>query len=251
MTDDARGLDYAARERGWDVTRLNSWRLPADLQLDADLAIFGEPLFARIVAAQGERVLLEPPLDWLTAVPRELTARKIQVVTFASLPSVGLPAFIKPPDDKIFAAQVYASLDPLVARADIDPSQPVLVSEPVAFATEFRCHVLDGRTVACCRYSVAGEISIGSDDPDVATAAEFAQQVASAAAARTPPAVVIDVGRLDTGRWAVVEANPAFGAGIYGADSAAVLPVLLSCCRSPSEVKGSLASFVAPVTLEA
>lgn len=36
------------------------------------VAIYGEPLFARIVAAQLGRVLLEPALDWLVHLPRAL-----------------------------------------------------------------------------------------------------------------------------------------------------------------------------------
>ena len=41
-----------------------------------------------------------------------------------------------------------------------------------------------------------------------------------------PPAIVLDVGRLATGGWAVVEGNPAWASGLCGCDPAAVLSVL-------------------------
>jgi hypothetical protein len=41
-----------------------------------------------------------------------------------------------------------------------------------------------------------------------------------------PVAVVLDVGLIAGKGWAVVEANAAWGSGIYGCDPAAVLPVL-------------------------
>jgi hypothetical protein len=37
---------------------------------------------------------------------------------------------------------------------------------------------------------------------------------------------VVDVGRVAGRGWAVVEANPAWGSGLYGCDAARVLPVL-------------------------
>jgi hypothetical protein len=41
-----------------------------------------------------------------------------------------------------------------------------------------------------------------------------------------PPAVVVDVGRMEGHGWGVVEANPAWASGLCGCDPAGVLPVL-------------------------
>jgi hypothetical protein len=41
-----------------------------------------------------------------------------------------------------------------------------------------------------------------------------------------PPAVVVDVGQIEGQGWAVVEANAAWGSGLYGCDPIAVLDVL-------------------------
>ena len=49
--------------------------------------------------------------------------------------------------------------------------------------------------------------------------------------AALPPAFVVDVGLIDGRGWAVVEFNPAWCAGLLGADPAAVLGVLERACR--------------------
>ncbi len=45
-----------------------------------------------------------------------------------------------------------------------------------------------------------------------------------------PPAVVLDVGHLQGRGWAVVEANAAWGSGIYGCEPASVLRVVERAC---------------------
>jgi hypothetical protein len=44
--------------------RLDSWRVPAGLDRD-DVALYGEPLFADVVAPSLGVALLQAPFDWL------------------------------------------------------------------------------------------------------------------------------------------------------------------------------------------
>ncbi|MFD7843425.1 hypothetical protein ACFV4K_10890 [Nocardia sp. NPDC059764] len=46
----------------------------------------------------------------------------------------------------------------------------------------------------------------------------------------TPLAVVVDIGLIEGRGWAVVEANSAYGAGVYGCDPRRVLDVLARGC---------------------
>ncbi|MCC7248039.1 MAG: ATP-grasp domain-containing protein [Lysobacter sp.] len=46
-----------------------------------------------------------------------------------------------------------------------------------------------------------------------------------------PQATVLDVGTLTDGRWACVEQNAAWGAGIYGCDPERVLAVVRAACH--------------------
>ncbi len=140
----------------------------------------------------------------------------------------------------------------------LDGDTPVLVSEVVRFDVEYRLFVLDGAVRTGSRYAVDGELSVaplggtagkapagaageagpvGAAGPageagPVGEAAEvlaFTRDVlaASAAGAPLPSAAVVDVGRTENGRWAVVEANAAWASGGYAAAPDAVLDVVL------------------------
>ncbi|WP_309385752.1 ATP-grasp domain-containing protein [Cerasicoccus frondis] len=248
VTEDRKRLADEAMQQGWSVCQLDGWRISPDLCIEDEVAIYGEPLFCRIVAAQIGRVLLEPPLDWLVGLPDEVTSRKIQFIPLSELSQVALPAFIKPPDDKIFTAGVYQDLDAILTREDLEPTQQVLVSEVIDFEKEFRIHLLDGEPVSGSRYSVYGDLDIDGEDSDIARALVFATEVYQASNGNTPPAVVIDVGLTRSGAWAVVEANPCFGAGIYAGNETEILRVLLRACSSAEDVVNS--KFYFPLELE-
>lgn len=54
-----------------------------------------------------------------------------------------------------------------------------------------------------------------------------------------PLGVVLDVGVIEGRGWAVVEANAAWGSGIYGCDPAAILPVLARACSRREVVEAA------------
>ncbi|MCA9562887.1 MAG: ATP-grasp domain-containing protein [Myxococcales bacterium] len=249
-TDDMTRLSATAKELGWTVECLGGWRIAQSSTPSERLAIYGEPLFVRVVAAQIGRVMLEPPHDWLVHLPFGLLQRRVEALTLGELARLTWPRFLKPPDDKLFPAAVYESPNSLLARADLNASEAVLASDPVRFVTEFRVHLLRGKALSCSRYCVDGELDTSSSDPDCIDASHFAERVALEANESTPPAVVVDVGRLESGVWAVIEANPCFGAGIYEGDVAGVLDVLLEACRPIDESDPALAAFKYPVVLD-
>jgi hypothetical protein len=57
------------------------------------------------------------------------------------------------------------------------------------------------------------------------------EALCSAMRGQLPPAFVADVGVIEDRGWAVVEFNPAWSAGLLGADPRAVLPVLRRATR--------------------
>lgn len=231
-TSDSRLMRLAAYEAGWETLRLGDWRVPSELAERDDLAFYGEPLLAEVIAESLPYALLEPSLDWLPGLPRELCGRDVRLTTLGEARRQAGPAFFKPAGDKCFPAKVYGSGAELPGSESLPGTVPVLVQEPVTWEIEFRCFVLKRRTVAWSPYLRLGELveredgSWPAEPEEIAAALAFAAIVLGDERVALPPAVALDIGRIAGRGWAVIEANAAWGAGLYGCDPEAVLPVL-------------------------
>ncbi len=95
VTPDSQALQQAAVEMGWSIVRLENWRPPSRLR-EADLVLYGEPLFADIVAEPLGLALVEPTPDWLTLVPRRYLQRAIYYTTLTEARHSSKTLFIKP-----------------------------------------------------------------------------------------------------------------------------------------------------------
>lgn len=234
QSEDNQALWRSAIKRGWDVERVRAFGGVRELDLeklvDDDIAIYVEALWAPSVAKRLKRKLLETPNQWMENLPYHLVQRDIYLTTLAEAINYLDPVFIKPPNDKSFAARVYQP----GTFPDIfdDYSMPVLVSNPVKFIDEFRCFCLDGKVLTMSPYLNNGVLSreydwATSSNQDL-NVTKFAEEVL--ATVETPRAIVIDVGMMrdvfGNEVWAVVEANAAWGSGIYGCDPDKVLDVV-------------------------
>ncbi|MFC7220880.1 ATP-grasp domain-containing protein [Streptomyces polyrhachis] len=197
---------------------------------------YGGPVAGARLAGRLGFALLEPTDGWLAELPEEFTGRRVRAGTIADAWAIDRPMFVKPPRDKSFPADVYTDGSRLPSA--LDPTTPVLLSEVVTFAAEYRLFLLDGQIAAASRYAVFGRLDprpLGTDRADRATAAqitEFAARLTAAAGHTLPSAVVVDIGQLldpyrPGHRWAVVEANMAWFSHAYAADPARVLDVVL------------------------
>ncbi len=235
-TPDTIAVGTAAQRAGWQVERLTSWRLPPHLA-GQEVALYGEPLFAVVVAENLGLVLLEPPAGWLADLPWEMTRRRISFTTLAEAKASLLePAFVKPAENKCFRARVYPSGRQLVGEPVLAGSTLVLVADPVTWDLEFPCFALGGEVRAISPYWRSGRLAQAEDGSWPATgeelrqAREFAEGVLRDERPSLPDAVVLDVGIIQDRGWAVVEANAAWGSGIYGCDPDAVLRVVQRAC---------------------
>ncbi len=213
---------------------------------------YGGPVAGARLAGRLGFALLEPTDGWLAELPEEFTGRQVRAGTLADAWALDRPTFVKPPRDKSFPAEVHGDGSRL--PADLDPATPVLLSEVVTFAAEYRLFLLDGRIAAASRYAVFGRLDprpLGPDREDRSTAAqlaEFADRLAAAAGPTLPSAVVVDVGQLldpyrPGHRWAVVEANMAWFSHAYAADPARVLDVVLRSAGPREHVRPRDAAF--------
>lgn len=230
-TPDGQLIWRAAVAAGWTTVRLPAWKVPTDLPT-RDLAFYGEPLLGAHVAEALKLRLIEPQLDWLTTVPSEYLRREVKFGTLAEARKLATRAFVKPADDKAFRARVYANGTELDASELYEPTLPVLIIEPISLALEYRCFVLERTVQTFCLYCREAEVTeiAATDDPVAGEAASFTQSILDDQRVFLPPAVVLDVGRLDSGHWVIIECNPAWGSGIYACDPAKVLPVLKRAC---------------------
>ncbi|MEU9028994.1 ATP-grasp domain-containing protein [Streptomyces sp. NPDC048383] len=214
---------------------------------------YGGPVAGARLAGQLGFALLEPADGWLAELPEEFTGRRVRAGTIADAWALDQPTFVKPPRDKSFPADVYSDGSRLSSA--LDPATPVLMSDVVTFAAEYRLFLLDGRIAAASRYAVFGRLDprpLGTDRADRATAAEiseFADRLAAAAGHTLPNAVVVDIGKLldpyrPGHRWAVVEANMAWFSHAYAAEPARVLDVVLRAAGPREHMRPQDLAFV-------
>jgi len=226
-SDDSITLRRAAVALGWDVMRLASWRCPEDFGPEEPV-LFAEPLFNAAVAEQLGLTMIEPPEDFLVTLPREYVMRGVRLITAAEARTLPGQVFLKPPNLKTFPAKVYTSGAELPGMPAEDP---VLASEPVEWAVEFRYFVRDRRVHAYSPYWLNGASARNEDEwviePDMAAMTRgLVDRLLADTRVELPVAVVIDAGVIRGVGPAVVEANEASGSGIYGCDPGDVLEVL-------------------------
>jgi hypothetical protein len=234
-TPDSRALMHAAVAAGWDCVRLHDWRIPAEI-LGDDIVFYGEALLAAVIAESLPLDLLEPPPDWLAGLPHAFIQRQVRHMTLGEARQFPGPAFVKPAQDKCFPADIYTSAADLPSPGTVPESTPVLVAEPVTWELEIRCFVLDRQVVSLSPYLRDGRLAEAEDgswpatDDEIAAALDVAATVLGGPGVQLPPAVALDIGTIAGRGWAVVEANAAWGSGLYGCDPARVLPVIQRAC---------------------
>ncbi|MFP3986226.1 ATP-grasp domain-containing protein [Streptomyces sp. E11-3] len=229
LTATGRALASAARRCGTHVETLHDWRVPEEHRNAPGATLYAGPRFASAVGGELGLGLLEAPRDWLARLPYELTRRDIEFSTVAAARQLRRPAFVKPPNDKSFPARVYPDGSGLPGSDAVDDDVPVLVSDIVAFAVEYRLFLLDGEVATGSRYMTRGELDVAPLDGD-RRRAEVLEFAARLRGCGLPSAVVVDIGLVD-GAWAVVEANAAWGSGHYASDADAVLRVVERAAR--------------------
>ena len=189
---------------------------------DAEVVMYMESLFALSIAGQLGLRLLQPMETWLPNLPQEYVGRRIEFTTLERCHHGLFPAFVKPPNEKSFTAQVFATPEELPT--------PVLKSEPVRWGVEIRCFCLDGEVRTASPYLRAGELcqldGFSASESELAGATQLAERVLADSRVSTPRAIVLDIGLMNEDRWAVIEANAAWGSGIYACDPDEVLNVV-------------------------
>lgn len=250
-TEDSIAVRAAALRIGWKVRRLPTWRPSEDL-VAIDAVPYGEPLFVASVCQFLGLAPLEPRFDWLAGLDRRFTKREITFSTLGVARTLTGSLFIKPADDKCFKAKVYDKPEELPGADLVPESTPVLVSTPVEWQLEFRAFVSEGRIRTMSPYLRAGSLAKTDDGDWAATEDEwnaarlFLSTVLADDRIDLPPGAVVDVGLIKDLGWAVVEANPGWGSGIYGCDPAEVCLVARTAIRPMATLSAEDKRWIPP-----
>lgn len=227
QSEDTQSLWKAAARLGWTTERLGGWRIPEHLRALDEPVVYAEALFGPEFAEQLGLDLLSPPDTWLVDLPMEYKLREIRLTTLGEARTLNRPMFVKPPNDKTFPARAYTGE---TLPAGYDDTMPVLVSQLVEWDAEYRCFILDRKLKTFSIYSRHGELQreqgFTASEEEKRAVTGFVARILLDARVELPRATVIDVGTLVDGRWACVEQNAAWGAGIYGCDPEDVLEVV-------------------------
>lgn len=225
-SEDNQALWRAAVRLGWSVERVRGLNVPEGIAGD-DVLLYIEGLLAPTIAKKLSLRLVEPPADWLVKLPTAYRKREIRLSTLGEARRLQTPAFIKPPNEKLFTPRVFDRGEDL---PDYEDEMPVLIAEPVKFQVEYRMFVLDRTIRTMSPYLRQDQLAALDDyespDEERSAAAGFGRTILSDKSVELPRSVVLDVGVITDRGWAVVEANSAWGSGIYGCDPDEVLAVI-------------------------
>jgi hypothetical protein len=235
LSGEATQMKRAARAAGWDILQMPKWGerppRPAD-------AYYGESLYGLWCQQEGYVRLLGLPDNWLPSLPSSMRLRAVHLCRAKDARDAWgdhLPLFAKPVDEKTFPAGVFD--DARLLPTYLDPNERILIASPVIFQSEYRVFLLDGKALTASRYATFGDLDVGLDD-DIGQAMVVAEEAARGSEG-LPPGVVIDVGLLPRG-WAVVEANQAWGSGLYACDATLALQAIAASCLPISGPGGSI-----------
>ncbi|MBI2395981.1 MAG: ATP-grasp domain-containing protein [Deltaproteobacteria bacterium] len=174
----------------------------------ASVRVYGNDSFCLVLAEKLGLELVSPSDDVLVHAPDHLLHRRVRIVLLGGVDARGFPLFVKPVSPKQFRGAVYPSTEALAEETrGLPPDTQVIVSEVVSIVAEARAFVLGPTVKTCAIYEGTG---------DVNQAAKFAERVVQAL--DLPRTCVVDVGLLSDGRWALVECNATWGAGLNGCD---------------------------------
>jgi hypothetical protein len=200
---------------GGDVFRVARFWEPPELPL-ASIRVYGNETFCLVLQEKLGLELATPDDELILAAPSRLLRRVVTKSALADAAKLAFPLFVKTLVPKLIPSRIYESASELSAVADgLALSTELLVSEAVKFAAEVRAFVLRREVLDLAAYEGAASLADARAFVD-----GLVQNVA------VPVAVVVDVGRLADGTWALVEFNAAWGAGLNGCDAERVLPAI-------------------------
>ena len=201
--------------QGGAVERLAKFWKPRDYSGER-VVLYGPQTFGLVLAQILNMQLVSPPDDLLLELEEKWLGRRVQSARLSAAGQWGYPIFIKPLKEKQFRAAVYSGPSDLQAETiGVAADQEVILSDVLDIAAEVRSFVLDG---------VILDAAVYEGEADVAAARRFLERAIPDLP--LPRTSVADLAKLKTGEWVILEANPAWGAGLNGCSAELVVPAI-------------------------
>jgi hypothetical protein len=229
-TEDSNTLKKASLNSPYELNRFNGkWNVPEEFRDDV-IAVYGEDLYAEIVAEQCHLTLTKPNDNWLSKIPEEFTKRKIsygRLKDFVHEKNI----FIKCSDFKSFKAGVFDKVENINGFDSLDPESMVFTSEVVEWELEVRCFVLNNEIKTYSSYwrnnTFNTNLLSETEEKDMF---EFFNDFIKQYSETLPKAIVLDFGIITGKGWALIEANPAWCSGLYACNAEKALEVIVKSC---------------------
>ncbi len=229
-TEDSNTLKKASLNSPYELNRFNGkWNVPEEFRDDV-ISVYGEDLYAEIVAEQCHLTLTKPDDNWLSKIPEEFTKRKIyygQLKDFVHEENI----FIKCSDFKSFKAGVFDKVTNIKGFDTLDLESTVFTSEVVEWELEVRCFVLNNKIKTYSSYwrnnTFNTNLLSETEEKDMF---EFFTDFIKQYSETLPKAIVLDFGIIIGKGWALIEANPAWCSGLYACDAEKALEVIVESC---------------------
>lgn len=229
-TEDSNNLKKASLNSSYELSRFNAkWSVPEEFRQDV-IAVYGEDIYAEIVAEQCDLTLTKPDDNWLSKISEEFTKRKIsygKLKDFVHDENI----FIKCSDFKTFKAGVYQKVLDIKGFDSLDPQITIFTSEVVEWELEVRCFVLNNEIKTYSSYWRNDGFDTNSlSKTEQKDLFEFFNRFITQYAETLPKAIVLDFGIIKGKGWALIEANPAWCSGLYACDAEKVIEVIVKSC---------------------
>lgn len=229
-TEDSNNLKKASLNSPYELNRFNAkWNVPEEFRADV-IAVYGEDIYAEIVAEQCNLTLLKPSDNWLAGISEKFTKRKIsygQLKDFVHEENI----FIKCSDFKSFKAGVFDKVTDIKGFDSLNLSSTVFTSEVVEWELEVRCFVLNNEIKTHSTYWRNNSFNTNLlSETESNEMFEFFKNFIEQYSSTLPNAIVLDFGIIKGKSWALIEANPAWCSGLYACDAEKALKVIVESC---------------------
>jgi len=229
-TEDSNNLKKASINSPYELNRFNAkWNVPEEFRDDV-IAVYGEDIYAEIVAEQCNLTLTKPKDNWLAEISEQFTRRKISyghLKEFVEEENI----FIKCSDFKSFKAGVFDKVTDIKGFHTLDLDSMVFTSEVVEWELEVRCFVLNNEIKTHSSYWRNSEFDTNPlSEKEEQDLYKFFNSFIHKYSSTLPKAIVLDFGIIKEKGWALIEANPSWCSGLYACDAEKALEVIVESC---------------------